>query len=108
MARKLIHNRKQADYEFAPQLWHQRIITTSKNSFEISNLMEIESLMANGVLQLLQYDSNKNANISLFKSRFVYKIKVKVIDKPYKKSYLMVQDYNDKEIMALLTKDLTS
>ena len=85
-----ISYRERADYEFALQLQHEEIITTPEDSFEQSDLTEIESLLANDMLQPMQYDSNKHADVSLFKSRLVREIKGKVTDKPYKKSRLMI------------------
>ena len=104
MATIFISQRERIDYEFALQLQHKRIITTRGDLFEQSNLTEIESLLANGVLQPVQYDSNKHAGISLFKSRLVCEIRGKMTDKSYEKSRLVVQDYNDTEKTALLTQ----
>ena len=99
-----ISHRERTDYELALKLRHDGIITTSGNLFEQSELTEIEFLLANGVLQSLQYDSKKHTSVSLFKSRLVREIKGKATDKPYKKSRLVVQGYNDTEKTALLTQ----
>lgn len=56
------------------------------------------------MLQLLQYNSNKHAGICLFKSRLICEIKEKITDKLYKKSRLVIQDYNNIKKMALLTQ----
>lgn len=66
----------------------------------------MESLLANGMLQLMQYNSNKYADVNLFEFHFVYEIKRKATDKPYKKSRLIIQGYNDIKKMALLTQVL--
>ena len=99
-----INHRERTDYELALKLRHDGIITTSGNPFQQSDLTEIEFLLDNGVLQPLQYDSNKHASVSLFKSRLVREIKRKATDKPYEKSRLIVQGYNDTEKTALLTQ----
>ena len=99
-----INYRKHADFELALKLKHNGIITTPGDLFKQSALTEIKSLLDNGVLQLLQYDSNKYASVSLFKSCLIHEIKGKTTDKPYKKSRLVVQSYNDKEKTALLTQ----
>ena len=41
----------------------------------------MEFLLANSVLQPVQYDFNKHASVNLFKSRLIYKIKRKMSDK---------------------------
>ena len=85
-----ISHKKRTNYELALKLRHDGIITTLGDIFEKSDLIEIESLLANNVLQPLQYDSNKHAVVSLFKSHLIREIKGKATDKPYKKSRLMV------------------
>ena len=99
-----ISHRERNDYELALKLRHDRIITTFGDPFKQSDLTEIESLLANGVLQPLQYDSNKHAGVSLFKYRLLREIKGKATDKPYEKSRLVLQSNNDIEKMALLTQ----
>ena len=92
-----ISHREYADYKFALKLRHDRIIIILEDLFKQSDLTKIESLLANGVLQPLQYDFNKYTDISLFKFRLVCEIKRKRTDKPCKKFCLMVQGYNDLE-----------
>ena len=104
MAAIFISHREQADYELALQLRHEGIITTPGDLFEQSDLTEIEFLLANGMLQPVQYDSNKHVGVSLFKSRLICEIKGKATNKPYKKSGLVVQGYNNTEKIALLTQ----
>ena len=99
-----INHRERADYKLALKLKHDGIITSCENPFKQSDLTEVKFLLANGVLQPLQYDSNKYAGVSLFKSRLVYEIKRKATDKPYKKSCLVIQGYNNTEKTALLTQ----
>lgn len=78
-----------------------------RNIFSAIRSHQDWSLLANGVLKPLQYNSNKHASVSLFKSRLVHEIKEKATDKPYKKSCLVIQGYNDTEKMALLTQAST-
>lgn len=85
-----ISYRERADYKLALKLRHNRIIITLKDYFNQSDLIEIEFLLANSILEPVQYDSNKHASISLFKFRIIYEIKRKTTDKPYKKSCLVV------------------
>ena len=85
-----ISHRERADYKFVLKLRYDRIITTLGDPFKQLDLTEIESLLANSVLQLLQYNFNKHARVSLFKSRLVREIKKKATDKPYEKSCLVV------------------
>ena len=99
-----ISHKKCANYELTLKLRHDGIITTPGDLLEQSDLTEIESLLANGVLQPLQYNSNKHAGVSLFKSRLICEIKGKATDKLYKNSRLVVQGYNDTEKTALLTQ----
>lgn len=99
-----ISYRECADYKLALKLRYDGIITTPKNFFKQSDLIKIESLLANGILQPLQYDFNKHVGVSLFKSRLVYKIKGKATDKLYKNLRLVVQGYNNTEKTALLTQ----
>ena len=102
-----ISHRKRADYKLALKVRHNGIITTPRDPFKQSDLTKIESLLANGVLQPLQYDFNKYARVSLFKSRFIRKIKRKATNKLYGKSCLVVQGYNDIEKTVLLTQTPT-
>ena len=70
-----ISHRERADYDLALKLRQDGVITTPGDPFEQSDLTEIESLLANGVLQPLQYDSNKHAGVRLFKSRLIQEVK---------------------------------
>ncbi len=83
-------HREPADYELVLKLRYERVITTPGDPFEQSDQTEIESLLANGVLLPLQYNSNQHARVRLFISRLVREIKGKMTNKPYEKSRLMV------------------
>ena len=85
-----ISHRERADYDLALKLRQDGVITTPGDPFEQLNLTEIESLLANGMLQPLQYDSNKHTGVRLFKSRLVREIKGKTTNKPYEKSRLVI------------------
>lgn len=93
---------KCANFKFLLKLRHNKIISTLRNLFKRSDLREIEFLLANSILQLLRFEFKKYNDVSLFKSSFVY-IKKKIIDKLYKKSYFVVQSYNNIEKTAFLT-----
>ncbi len=100
-------DREHADYKLALKLRYEGVIITPGDPFEPSDQTMIESLLANGVLLPLQYDSNQHAGVCLFKSRLVCEIKGKTTNKPYEKSRLVVQGYNDTEKTGLLTQALT-
>lgn len=95
MADIFISHKKCTDYKLALKLRYDKIITTSGNLFKQSDLIEIEFLLANNILQALQYDFNKYAGINLFKSCLVREIKRKATKKIYEKSCLMIQGYNN-------------
>lgn len=98
-----IAHREHADYKLAVKLRYDRMIITPEDLFEQSNLTKIKYLLANNVLQLLQYNSNKHAGVNLLKSRLVHEIKRITTDKLYKKSCLVIQGYNNTKKIALLT-----
>ncbi len=97
-------HRERADYELVLKLRYEGVITTPGDLFEQSDQIEIKTLLANGVLLPLQYDSNQHAGVCLFKSHLVHEIKGKTTNKPYEKSRLVIQGYNDTEKTALLTQ----
>ncbi len=97
-------HRERADYQLALKLGYEGVITTPGDPFEQSDQTKIEFLLANSVLLPLQYDSNKHAKVRLFKFRLVREIKRKTTNKPYEKSRLVVQGYNDTEKTAFLTQ----
>ncbi len=97
-------HRARADYKLALKLRYKGVISTPDVPFKQSDQTEIESLLANGMLLPLQYNSNKYAEVYLFKSRLICEIKRKTTNKSYEKSRLMVQSYNDTKKMALLTQ----
>lgn len=88
-------------------LRHNGVITTVSDSFKQFDQTKIDFLLANGLLLPLQYNCNKYARFRLFKSYLIRKIKRKTTNKPYKKSHLMIQDYNDIEKIGLLTQHHT-
>ncbi len=95
---------ERADYEFALKLQYEGVITNPGDLFKQSDQIEIEFLLANGMLLPLQYNSNKHIRVHLFKSRLVHKIKGKTTNKSYKKFRLVVQGYNDTEKTTLLNQ----
>lgn len=75
-------HREHWDYKLALKLPHDGIITTPGDLLEQSCQTTIESLLANGVLLLLQYDFNKYSRARLFKSHLVSEINKITTDKP--------------------------
>lgn len=73
-----INDRK---HKLALKLKYDRIITIFRNPCKQLKLTKIESRLANGILEPLQYDFNKCTGISLFNSHFICKIKRKTTDK---------------------------
>ena len=97
-------HKERSDYDLAIKLRRDGIITTPGAPFEQSDAAEINSLLVDGVLEPIQYDSMKHDGTRLFKSRLVREVKGKTTSKPYEKSRLVVQGYNDAEKMAILTQ----
>lgn len=99
-----ISYRKRIDYISALKLFYDGVITIPSNPFEQFDLIEIEFLLANVVLQSLQYDSNKYTGVYIFKSYLIHEVKKKTTNKLYKRSCFMMQGYNDIEKSVFLTQ----
>jgi hypothetical protein len=76
--------------ELSIKLQQEGIITTPGKLFEESQWQEIESLIANGMFEFIQYDPNKYSGIWIFNSRLVNKVKGKATSTPYEKSRLVI------------------
>lgn len=59
-----INYQKCIDYKLILKLCYDRVITIPNNFFKEFYLIEIKSLLINGILQFLQYDSNKYAKFA--------------------------------------------
>ena len=82
------------------------MITTSGAPFEASDDQEINDLVGRGVFKFEQYDERLHGNIRIFKSRLVREVKGKT-NKPYEKSRLVIQGYQDHGKEAILTQSPT-
>jgi hypothetical protein len=95
------------DAQLAQKLRRKGKIITPGKPFELSNQAEIDGLIGRGVFRFEQFDPAKYDGIRIFKSRIVNEIKGKVTDKPYEKSRLMVQGYDDDGKLMILTQSPT-
>jgi hypothetical protein len=73
----------------------KRIIITPSSLFIFSRKKEINKLLAQGVYELIYYNTKEISNIRIFSSRMVNKIKNKKTLILYKKSCLVIQAFND-------------
>jgi hypothetical protein len=100
-------NKEQADMELSKKLHQEGIITTPGKPFEESQQQEIDSLVANGVFEFIQYDPDKHSDTWIFNSRLVNEVKGKATSTPYEKSRLVIQAYNNEGKESILTQLLT-
>ena len=90
----------------AVKLRNDGIITALGTPFEESDAKEITDLIGRGVFSFELFDEVQHGQYRLFKSRMVREIKGKT-DKPYEKSRLVIQGYNDHEKNEILTQSPT-
>ncbi|XP_044724430.1 transposable element tc1 transposase [Hirsutella rhossiliensis] len=88
--------REMDDIALAIKLRDDGVITTPGAPFEQSDQKEINDLIGRGVFTFELFDPTKHRGTRIFKSRLVREVKGKYI-KPYEKSRLVVQGYNDDE-----------
>ena len=105
-AHAYITKKEENDLKLAIKLRHDRVITTSGAPFEASDDQEISDLVGRGVFRFEQYDERLHSNIQIFKSRLVREVKGKTT-KPYEKSRLVIQGYQDRGKEAILTQSPT-
>lgn len=67
--------KERVDYKLTVKLRHDKIITTLDDPFKQFDQIEIDSLLANGMLLPLQYNFTKYARARLFQFRLVHEIK---------------------------------
>jgi hypothetical protein len=91
------------DRELSLELRQKGIITTLGEPFEASRRKEIEGLIARGVFEIIDSDSEEIRNARIFGSRTVNEIKGKETTTPYEKTRLVIQAFNDKGKKAVLT-----
>jgi hypothetical protein len=91
------------DRELSLELRQKGIITTLGEPFEASRRKEIEGLIARGVFEIIDSDSEEIRNARIFGSRTVNEIKGKETTTPYEKTRLVIQAFNDEGKKAVLT-----
>lgn len=94
------------DAELAKQLRYEGKITTPGEPFELSRKTEVDSLIAGGVFEFVQFDETVHEE-RVFKSRLVDEVKGKGTERPYEKSRLVIQAYNDRGKEEILTQSPT-
>ena len=85
-----IANKEQADKELSLKLRKEGIITTLGLLFKASQKQEIKGMIRRRVFSFKSYDLVKHANICIFKSRIINKIKGKTTNTLYEKSRLVI------------------
>lgn len=95
------------DRELSIKLRAEGVITTPGAPFEESRRQETKSLQDNGVFRFVPYDPETMGGIRLFNSRLVDEIKGKTTAKPYEKSRMVIQGYNDEGKEEILTQSPT-
>ncbi|RWA03359.1 hypothetical protein EKO27_g11746 [Xylaria grammica] len=101
-----LSQKEEQSYALAIKLREDGIINTPGAPFEESDATEINDLVARGVFQFVRYNPAQHGDIRIFKSRLVREVKGKTT-KPYEKSRLVVQGYNDTEKETVLTQSPT-
>ena len=105
-ARAYITKKEEDNYELAIKLRNDRVITTAGAPFEALDDQEISDLVGRGVFKFEQYNEKLHSGIRIFKSRLVREVKGKTT-KPYEKSRLVIQGYQDQGKEAILTQSPT-
>ncbi|KAI0994535.1 hypothetical protein K3495_g13645 [Podosphaera aphanis] len=101
-------NKEIADRDLAVNLRLRGVITTPGAPFEAAQKQEIDSLIARGVFDFVNWDpKGKHAGVRVFNSRRVNEIKGKTTNRPYEKSRLVIQAYNDDGKDTILTQSPT-
>jgi len=105
-AHAYITKKEENDLELAIKLRNDGVITTSGAPFEASDDQEISDLVGRGVFKFERYNERLHSKIRIFKSRLVREVKGKTT-KPYEKSRLVIQGYQDYGKEAILTQSPT-
>lgn len=92
--------------ELALKLRRDGVITSPGEPFEESDTKEVTDLIGRGVFRFELYDEKVHGPHRLFKARMVREIKGKT-EKPYEKSRLVIQGYNDAGKADILTQSPT-
>ena len=101
-----LSQKEKDNLELSLKLRKDGVITAPGEPFEESDDKEITDLIGQGVFHFEKYDPAKCKGARIFKARMVREIKGKA-DKPYEKSRLVIQGYNDHEKRELLTQSPT-
>jgi hypothetical protein len=100
-----VTRKEQEALELARKLRREGVITTPGAPFEASTKAEIEQLIKAGVFEFVRFGREVQSG-QLFKARIVNEIKGQNA-KPYEKSRLVVQGYNDSGKETVLTQSPT-
>lgn len=102
-----ISEKEKRDRELSLKLRAQAIITTPGKPFELSRKNEMDSLLVQGVFELISQDAEEIGDAQIFGSRIVDEIKGKETATPYEKSRFVIQAFNDKGKKYILTQSPT-
>lgn len=105
-AAQYLSKKEEDDLALAAKLRLDGIITTPGDPFEESDAKEINDLVGRGVFSFELFNQHNHGRHRIFKSRMVREIKAKST-KPYEKSRLVIQGYNDQGKEAILTQSPT-
>ena len=101
-----ITKKEETNYKLAIKLRNNRVITTLGAPFKASDKQEISNLVGCRVFKFKLYNKELHSRIRIFKSRLVREVKGKTT-KPYEKSRLVIQGYQDHGKEAILTQSPT-
>ena len=101
--RQYISKKEQSNLKLSKQLRLKGKITTLSELFKESMKVKINTLIISRVFEFVKYRLQLYRNTRIFSLRLVNKIKGKNT-KPYKKSRLVIQGFNNKEKRLILTE----
>lgn len=101
-----VSRKENDDGRLAIKLRQDGVITTPGLPFEESDKMEVDDLIGRGVFRFERWSRTRHGEHRLFKSRMVREVKGKTT-KPYEKSRLIIQGYNDENKDSILTQSPT-
>ena len=104
--RQYISKKEQSNLKLSKQLRLKGKITTLSEPFKESMKVEINTLITSRVFEFVKYRLQLYRNTCIFSLRLVNKIKGKNT-KPYKKSQLVIQGFNNEEKRSILTESPT-
>lgn len=101
-----LSEKEKSDMALCLKLRADGVIQTAGEPFEESDMAEIDSLTVAGALEFMRYDPVKHGRHRIYRSRLVREVKGKST-KPYEKSRLVVQGFNDQGKKTILTQSPT-